>query len=179
MKLDKLKEKNYKDISSLISGIVFFIIGSIIFANPNNLVTYIAYIIGGILLVISLIKIGTYYYKKGKEQEPSIKDLAIGLIAFILGLALIIFSSTVEALIRIIIGAWILFNGITLLINSIKGAKSNSNSSKTLIVLSGFMIVCGIYMILASNLALQMIGLCIILYSIVEIIGYIYYTQNN
>ena len=57
MKLDKLKEKNYKDISSLISAIVFFIIGSVIFANPNNLVTYIAYIIGGILLVISLIKI--------------------------------------------------------------------------------------------------------------------------
>jgi len=179
MKLDKLKEKNYKDISSLISAIIFFIIGSIIFANPNNLVTYIAYIIGGILLVISLVKIGTYYYKKGKEQDASIKELSIGLIAFILGLALIIFSSTIEALIRIIIGAWILFNGITLLINSIKGAKNKSNSSKTLIVLSGFMIVCGIYMILVSNLAFKMIGLCIILYSIVEIIGYIYYSQNN
>ena len=76
-------------------------------------------------------------------------------------------------------GAWILFNGITLLINSIKGIKNKSNSSKTLIILSGFMIICGIYMILVSNLAFQMIGLCIILYSIVEIIGYIYYTQNN
>lgn len=179
MKLDKLKEKNYKDVSSLISGIIFFIIGSVIFANPDNLVTYIAYVIGGILLVISLIKIGVYNYKKGKDQSPSIKDLGIGLIAFILGLLLVIFSSAVEALIRIIMGAWILFNGITLLINSIKGAKSNSNSSKTLIVLSAFMIICGIYMILVSNLAFKMIGLCIILYSIVEIIGYIYYTQNN
>ena len=179
MKLDKLKEKNYKDISSLISGIIFFIMGSVIFANPNNLVKYIAYVVGGLLLVISLIKIGVYNYKKGKEQDPSIKDLGIGLLAFVLGITLVIFSSTVEALIRIIMGAWILFNGITLLINSIKGLKNKSNSSKTLIVLSGFMIICGIYMILVSNLAFKTIGLCIILYSIVEIIGYIYYTQNN
>ena len=179
MKLDKLKEKNYSNISSLISAIIFFIIGSVIFANPDNLITFVAYILGGILMIIALIKTGTYYYKKGKEQDASIKDLSIGLIAFILGMVLIIFSSTVEALIRIVIGAWILFNGITLLINSIKELKNKSNSAKILIILSAIMIIFGIYMILVSNLAFKMIGLCIILYSIVEIIGYIYYTQNN
>ncbi len=179
MKLDRFKEKNYSNISSLITAIIFFIIGSIIFTNPNGVVKFIAYVLGGIFSIIGLIKVLVYYYKKEKQKEASIKDLSIGTIAFILGLILIIFSSAVEALIRIIMGAWILFNGINLLVNSIKSAKSNANSSKILIVLASLMILGGIYMLLSNNLLFQMIGLCIMIYSIIEIIGYIYYTQNN
>lgn len=179
MKLDKFKEKGYSHITSLISAIFFFIIGSIIFTNPNGTVKFIAYVLGGCFAIVGLFKILVYYFRKKKEKEVFLKDLSIGIIAFILGLILIIFSNTVEALIRIIMGAWILFNGINLLVNSIRGAKSKANSSKILIVLSSIMIIGGIYMILSNNLIFQMIGLCIMLYSVIEIVGYIYYSQNN
>lgn len=179
MKLNKFKEKNYSNISSLITAIVFFIVGSIIFTNPDSVIKFIAYVLGGIFSIIGLIKITIYYYKLDKHKEASVKDLTIGAITFILGLVLIIFSSAIEALIRIIMGAWILFNGINLLINSIKGIKNNSNSSQTLIVLSILMIICGMYMLLNTNIIFKMIGLYIMIYSIIEIIGYIYYTQNN
>lgn len=179
MKLDKFKEKGYSNITSLISAIFFFIIGSIIFTNPNGTIKFIAYALGGCFSIIGLFKILVYYFKKKKEKEVFIKDLTIGIIALSFGLILIISSNTVEVLIRIIMGAWILFNGINLLINSIKGIKNKSNSSKTLIILSSLMIIGGIYMILSTNLVFQMIGLCIMLYSVIEIIGYIYYAQNN
>lgn len=179
MKLEIFKEKNYSNISSLISAIIFFIIGSIIFTNPNSTVKFIAYVLGGCFAIIGLFKIISYYLGKKKEKEVYIKDLSIGIIAFGAGLVLIIFSNTVEALIRIIMGAWILFNGINLLINSIKGAKNKANSSTILIILSIIMMLGGIYMILKNNLVFQIIGLCIMIYSIVEIIGYIYYSQNN
>lgn len=179
MKLDKLKEKSYSNITSLISAIIFFIIGSIIFTNPNSTVKFIAYVLGGCFSLVGLFKIISYYKGKKKEKEVYIKDLSIGIIAFSAGLILIIFSNTVEALIRIIMGAWILFNGINLLINSIRSAKVKDKSSIILIILSSLMIIGGIYMILKSNLVFQMIGLCIIIYSIIEIIGYIYYSQNN
>jgi len=179
MKLDTFKEKNYSNVSSLITAIIFFIVGSIIFTNPNSVVKFIAYVLGGIFSIIGLIKILVYYYKKEKHQEIFIKDLIVGIIALILGIILIIFSSAIEALIRIIMGAWILFNGINLLTNCIRGIKNNSNSSKILIVLASLMIIGGVYMLLSSNLVFQMIGLCIMAYSIIEIIGYIYYTQNN
>jgi len=179
MNLDKFREKGYSNITSLISAIFFFIIGSIIFTNPNGTVKFIAYVLGGCFTVIGLFKIAVYYFRKKREKEVFFKDLSIGIVALIAGLVLLIFSSTVEALIRIIMGAWILFNGINLLINSIKGVKSKANSSKILIILSGLMIVGGIYMILNHNLILKMIGLCIIFYSVIEIVGYIYYSQNN
>lgn len=179
MNLDKFREKGYSNITSLISAILFFIIGSIIFTNPNGTVKFIAYVLGGCFSIIGLFKILVYYYRKKKEKEVFFKDLAIGICALIAGLILIIFSTTVETLIRIIMGAWILFNGINLLINSIKGAKTKANSSKILIVLSSLMILGGIYMILSTNLVFQMIGLCIIIYSVIEIAGYIYYSQNN
>lgn len=179
LKLDKFKEKNYSNISSLITAIIFFIIGSIIFTNPDNVIKFIAYVLGGLFSIIGLINITVYYYKKDKQKDASIKDLTIGTIAFILGLVLIIFSSTIEALIRIIMGAWILFNGINLLVNSIKIAKNNTNSSQTLIVLSILMIICGLYLLLKTNIVFKMLGLYIMIYSTLEIVGYIHYTQNN
>lgn len=179
MKLDKLKEKNYSNITSLISAIIFFIIGSIIFTNPNSTIKVIAYVLGGCFSLIGLFKILSYYIGKKKEKEVYLKDLSIGIIALTAGIILIIFSNTIEAIIRIIMGAWILFNGINLLINSIKDTKSKSNSALILIILSIIMIIGGIYMILKSNLVFQMIGLCIMIYSVIEIIGYIYYSQNN
>lgn len=179
MKLDTLKEKNYSNVTSLISAIILFIVGSIIFTKPNEVIKFIAYVLGGIFSLIGIFKTGFYYYKKEKNKNPSIKDLTIGGIALILGFILIIFSSAIEALIRIIMGAWILFNGINLLINSIKEIKNNNPSSKTLTTLSILMILVGIYMLLKTNLIFQSIGLYIMVYSIIEIIGYIYYKQNN
>jgi len=179
MNLDKFREKGYSNITSLISAILFFIIGSIIFTNPNDTVKFIAYVLGGCFSIIGLFKIIVYYFRKKREKEVFLRDLSIGIVAFVSGLTLIIFSNTVETLIRIIMGAWILFNGVNLLINSIKGVKTKANSSRILIVLSSLMIIGGIYMILKSNLVFQMIGLCIMIYSIIEIIGYIYYSQNN
>lgn len=179
MNLDKFKNKGYSNITSLISAIFFFIIGSIIFTNPNGTVKFIAYVLGGCFSIFGLFKIIVYYFNKKKEKDVFIKDLIIGIVALIMGLILIFFSTAIEAVIRITTGAWILFNGINLLINSIKGVKTKANSSIILIVLSSLMIIGGIYMILSNNLVFQMLGLCIIIYSIIEIIGYIYYSQNN
>jgi uncharacterized membrane protein HdeD (DUF308 family) len=179
MNLDKFREKGYANITSLICAIFFFIIGSIIFTNPNGTVKFISYVLGGCFSIIGTFKIAVYFYKKKKEKEAFIKDAIVGGAALIIGVMLIIFSSTIEAVIRITMGAWILFNVINLLINSIKGVKTKANSSKILIILSSLMVLGGIYMILSNNLVFQMIGLCIIIYSVIEIVGYIYYSQNN
>lgn len=179
MELNKLKDKNYSNVTSLISAIIFFIIGSVIFTNPNSTVKFIAYVLGGCFIVVGLFKIISYSIARKKEQEVFIRDLSIGIVALISGLILVIFSNAVEVLIRILTGAWILFNGINLLVNSIKGKKNNDKSYGALIFLSVLMIAGGIYMILRNNLVFQMIGLCIMIYSIIEIIGYIYYSQNN
>ncbi|MBQ7137045.1 MAG: DUF308 domain-containing protein [Bacilli bacterium] len=179
MNLDKFREKGYSNITSLISAIFFFIIGSIIFTNPNGTIKLIAYVLGSGFTIIGTFKTIVFYIRKKKEKETHFKDLCIGITAFVAGIILLVFSGTVEVLIRIIMGAWILFNGVHLLINSIKGVKSKANSSKILIILSSIMILGGIYMILSTNLVFQMIGLCIMVYSVVEIIGYIYYSQNN
>ncbi len=176
---DNLKNKNYANVSTLISAIFFFIIGSIIFTNPNGTVKFIAYVLGGLFIIVGLFKIIAYYRSKKKNLEVNLRDVSVGIVALICGLILVIFSSAVEALIRIIMGAWILFNGINLLTNSIKALKNKDTSSKLLIVLSILMIIAGIYMILRNNLMFQMIGLFIIIYSVIEVIGYIYYVGKN
>ncbi len=177
--VDSIKNKNYSNISTLITAIIFFIIGSIIFTNPNNTVKFIAYVLGGSFAIIGVFKLISYYIAKKKEKEVSIRDLSIGIIALVCGIILIAFSNTIELLIRIIMGAWILFNGINLLTNTIKLLKSNDNSAKVLLILAILMIIGGLYMILKNNLVFQMIGLFIMLYSLIEIVGYIYYVGKN
>ncbi len=179
MKLDSIKNKNYSNISTLISAIIFFIIGSIIFSNPNSTVKFISYVLGGSFSIVGLFKIISYYLGKKKEKGVSIKDLSIGIIAFICGLVLIIFSNAIEVLTRVIMGAWILFNGINLLTSSLKVIKSQDNSPKVLLVLAIVMIIGGLYMILRNNLVFQMIGLFIMIYALIEIIGYIYFVGKN
>lgn len=179
MEIDKFGNKNYSKVSSLISAIVLFIIGSIIFTNPNGTIKFVANILGIAFIILGLFKIFINYKNKGNEGTHSIKDLSIGVISLVAGLLLVIFSSTVEALIRVIVGAFILFNGINLLTSAIRGLKNKVKSSKVLLTLSILMIIGGIYMILKSNIMFSMIGLFIMIYSVIEIIGYICYTQSN
>ncbi len=177
--VDSIKNKNYSNISTLISAIIFFIIGSVIFTNPNNTVIFVAYVLGGSFVIIGLFKIIAYVMAKKKEKETYIKDISIGIIALVCGLIFIIFSNTIELLTRIIMGAWILFNGINLLANSIRLLRSKDNSAKVLLVLAILMIISGLYMILKNNLLFQFIGLFIMIYALMEIIGYICFVGRS
>ena len=51
------KSNNY----SLVSGIIFFVLGIILFTKPDVFIKAISYVFGGILILIGLYKILNYY----------------------------------------------------------------------------------------------------------------------
>ena len=96
----------------------------------------------------------------------------MGIILTIIGLVFILIADVIEALVRLIIGGWILFTGINRLISSLQLPKKNNQFIVRLIL--SFLIICiGLYTILESNLAFKTIGIVLMIYSIIEIIGYI------
>ena len=168
----KTSIKNYSSIISLINSIIFFILGAVIFTKPEIIILFISYVIGGIIIIIGLFKCIKNYLDIKKDNTISSREMVMGIILTIIGLVFILIADVIEALVRLIIGGWILFTGINRLISSLQLPKKNNQFIFRLIL--SFLIICiGLYTILESNLAFKTIGIVLMIYSIIEIIGYI------
>ena len=143
--------KIMKQPSNLISSLLFLIVGLILFLNPNGIVAFISYIFGIIMITIGVVKIIEAVKAKDDINHDSV--LTFGIICVVIGFILIICSSIIELVFRIFIGAWILKIWISLLVVSI------------------ILILIGLYVILKSNLVFSSIGLVLIIYSIISLIG--------
>lgn len=164
--------KSNLNIMSLISSIIFFILGAVIFTKPETIILFISYVIGGIFIIVGIFKCIKNYLDIKKDNNISSKEMVIGILLVIIGLVLIILAGVIEALVRLIIGGWILFSGINRLINSLQLPKKN-NQFIIYLILSLLIIGAGLYTILESNLAFKTIGIVLMVYSLIEIIGYI------
>ena len=122
----ELKVKSYSSQSSLISSIIFFIIGAILFSNADRVIEIISIAIGLILATTGIISLVIYYFKLKKNNHSETGSLTLGIITIILAIIFIFFSSLVEQFIRFIIGGWILFSGIIRLINALSSGKRNT-----------------------------------------------------
>lgn len=174
----KTKIKNYSNTLSLIYSILYFILGAIIFTKPEIIILFISYVIGGIFIIIGIFKCIKNYLDIKKDNNISSKEMITGIILVILGSVFILLAGVIEALVRLIIGGWILFSGINRLINSLN-IKNKTKTKIIYIILSFIIIGVGLYTILESNLAFKTIGLLLIIYSIIEIIGYIFNKKDH
>lgn len=174
----KIGIKSYSSIISLIYSIIFFILGAIIFTRPEIIILFISYVIGGIIIIIGLFKCIKNYLDIKKDNTISSREMISGIVLIIIGLVFILLAGVIEALVRLVIGGWILFSGINRLINSLEIPKKNSQFIIRLI-LSFLLIGVGLYTILESNLAFKTIGLVLMVYSIIEILGYIFNKKNS
>ncbi len=174
--MKKITVINYSNENSLISSIIFMIFGIILFTNPGGILRFISYIMGSILIIIGILNI-LEYKKTLKNLNIELKSkLFVSIFLIILGAIIIIFSSLIETTIRLILGAWIIYSGIIRLIDALN-YKTNKISNIVRIIISILLIICGFYVAM-THLFYETIGLFIILYSVLDIIGYIFYKKR-
>ena len=167
MKLDIVyNEKNTN--TSLFSAIVIFIVGALIFTNPEAVVKFASYVIGALFLIYGLYMI--YNYSKSKQNL----SLVSAVLSFIVAIVFIFLAGVIEHALRYLIGAWILFNGVTKLVATLTYNDRKDNRFVTNLIISILLIILGFYIILVSNLVLSTIGILIMIYAGIEIVGYIF-----
>ena len=98
--------------SSLITSVIFAIIGSILIAKPEGTVKIASYIIGIIFIFAGIYKIFNYLREKENTELLYHYNVAYGVIAIILGLITMFYSTQIVALFRILIGIWIIYSSI-------------------------------------------------------------------
>ncbi len=175
----EIKIKSYSSQSSLLSSILFFILGAILFTSADKVMSTISIIIGVILATSSVISLVFYFFQAKKGFGFARKgNLIFGVLTLILAIIFIFFSNIVEQFIRFIVGAWILFTGVIRLINALS-MNSKSNKFISLLLVSVLLIIVGVYTILVGDVILSTIGIIMMIYAAIEIVGYILYSKDT
>lgn len=174
--MDKIIKNNA--IANLFISIIFIIIGIILVTNPSGVLNVISYIIGGALFFFGGMQIYSYF-KGGNARNSFINMLLLtGIFSIAMGLVIIVFSSVFEALIRIIIGFIIIYNGVIKLKTSIDMKYANIKEWIYMLCISIIVILCGIYILITNGIIFITIGVVTIVYGILDLIQNIMYIKN-
>lgn len=165
--------ENKIELNNLIYALLFLAFGIVLLTSTEDLISITSKFIGGAIVIAGIVKTLLYVYRKGKLGNYSISELLIGLLLMCFGLLLIIVSSALSFAIRTIIGLWIVFAGVNRIIFSIS-VKSYDNKGFLVYLLTALLMI-GLGVLIISGIIDQLIGLLIIIYSVMEIVNYIYF----
>lgn len=173
--LEKVLKKT--GVTSLVTSIIFAILGIILIANPEGTIKFIAIILGVLFGLVGLYKIVNYIENKGKYDFYN-NDIAYGVIAIVLGIVTICYSTQIGAIFRIIIGLWIVYSAILRINLSIKLKTIASNVWIYSLIIALIMAFCGIFIICNSGAVIVTLGIVVVIYSVLDAIESIMFLNN-
>lgn len=164
-------------ISNLVYSLLFLVLGIILLTSTEDLITIVSRVIGAVLCIIGLVNSISYIYMKGKLGQYNVGKLIVGLAFISFGILLILFSSALSFAIRTIVGVWIIFSAINRVIFAFSVKLIDKKGFLVYLITALVMFVLGA--ILIAGIFDELIGLLIIIYSIIEIVNYVYYKIKN
>lgn len=167
----EIKINSYSSQSSLISSLLCFIIGGILYAYAEVVLNFTSIAIGVVLSIVGVFSLITFYmdYKKGEIKKGK---LLTGILTIIIAIVFLVFQNLVETLLGLTVGGWVLFVGVLRLISALRLEFKTKKFFINLII-SLLLIILGIYTIANGGLLLEGAGILMMISSGVEIIGYI------
>lgn len=167
-----------KDSFSLISAILFLILGVMLISNPDWVVKFITYILGAIVIILGGIKLFTYFKNK-KQNIEDYNNLVLGGTFIVIGIIIMFCSSIIAFVIRLFMGGWLIFNGVSKLMLALQLKTLNVETWYIPLITSIIMIICGLYTIIVTNIIGVAGGIILVIYSISEIVQYITVPKNK
>ena len=176
--MDPIKDLLKKSgMSNILISIIFGLFGVILCVFHEGAVKLISCLIGLLFLMIGVARLVNYVKGRGRGEHLNF-DLFCGLIATLAGIIAnemgshlkVTYTDAIGAILRIIVGTWIVYSGITRAYLSLKIKGFNSSIWIFSLVLSILMIIFGIYIMLNSGAIITLIGSLMIAYAIIDII---------
>lgn len=163
---------------SLLSSIVFLLLGIILVNHPEDTIKVVSYILGGLLIAFGIIRLFTYFSSRDKFQYYDF-NLMLGSLSFLVGLVIIVFGSSIASIFGIILGLWIVLSSINRINLSFKLKDSGIKYWYISLVISLLILICGLYVVFSPELILVTLGTILIIYSIMDIIQSIIFILNT
>ena len=174
----KIQLKTTEMGESILSAIIFLILGIFLITNPTGWVQWIVGIVGTVITLVGIFRLLLYY--KSKEGEK--KEVLTGGVLIILGMAMIIcaiaFMDKVTDALRITLAIYLLYCGIFRLVYAFK----TKGNKKPYFINALIIIGLGVLLILLPGLIdapLIIIGVLLTIYAITEIVGFVLGRKNG
>lgn len=163
--------------TSIITSLIFGIIGLVMIYNPDTTMKFISTLIGIFFIVIGVIKVINYFISRGNSTLFT-NDIAWGSIAVIIGLVTMVYSSTIESIFRIMIGVWIIYSGFTRFTVSFRLKNVNDRLWALVLTLAVLMIVGGLYVTFYPGALVVTLGVIIFIYAVIDLIESFIFMRN-
>ena len=158
-----LKKSSWTDI---VVSLIFILFGIFLIARPEAIVSVISFILGGIAIVIGVLRAIDYF--SGDKSNNYL--LAVAVVSIIAGIVIIFCSDIILSIFRIIIAIWIIYSGIMNLQTTIVWKEFKSRLWLLSVILSLITIIAGIFILVNTGAILQTVGVIILVYGIINII---------
>ena len=165
-------------VTSILTSIIFAILGIIMIANPVETIEIVAAILGITIIVIGAEKIISYFVLKG-NQDFFNYELIYGIISILFGILIMAYSSTFAAIVRIVIGIWIAYTGLMKINISLKLKSAGIKSWAVVLTVSTISLLAGILLMFSNTSSIVVItAVVMIVYAITDIIDEFIFIKN-
>jgi len=161
------KDKEYNDNKSLLTPILYLVIGFVLIFKSDEAIELFFYIIGIVIIIYGIKALINYFKTKDNLPFKNI-NLSIAVISFVIGLLLILLAGVLNLSIRYLIGFFLIFMGVSRLITELSYGKFFRLSVISNVVL----IILGVYSVFVSHAVLVIIGVLLILNATILLIEY-------
>ncbi len=164
-------------IISIITSIIFAILGFIMIKNPEGTINVISKVIGLIILLIGIEKIINYLLFNGNGDLFNY-DLIYGIIAIIIGVLIMVYSSVFANIVGIVIGIWIAYEAAIKMLLSLKLKNAGVSSWLVMLALSAITLLAGVFIVFNQSSIIVATGIVMIIYAVIDIIDEIIFIHN-
>ena len=162
---------------SIISSIVYIILGIIIFKNPETMLHSISIAIALLAIIYGLIMT---IINMSKIEDST--NLTFGILLIVVGISLLIYPNSLSILISLIIGIWFISSSVSRLRLAAMIKDTDEFNWKIILIISIITLLIGISFVftpLASAIALARItGVLMIIYSVCDISEIVFIKKN-
>lgn len=152
--MEIIKPKGEKqDNKSLVTPVMYFVLGIMLAFFSNQVVQMFFYIVGVIVIIYGIKAFLDYYRNKDSVQHKNI-NLSIAIVSILIGILLMVLSNVLEASIRYVLGFFLIFMGVTRLLTQYSFGDYKSIATLSNITL----VIMGIYSIFVSNAIFVIVG---------------------
>lgn len=171
---DLLKKSGWMSIAE---SLVFAILGIILIWQKDAIMSMIAYILGVVFILLGIIKVINYVQTKSKSDLYNY-ELVYGIMAVIIGIVIMVYSSTISKIFGIIIGMWIVYSSVVRASSALKLKQIKSNIWIYSLVIAVIMLICGLVVIFNTGAIPATIGAIMITYAVLDIIENVIFINN-
>jgi len=163
---------------SLLSSVIFLILGVILVNHPEDTIKVVSYILGSLFLVFGAFRLYTYFTSRDKFLYYDL-NLMLGTLCFVIGIVIIVFGSSIASIFGIILGLWIILNSVNRINLSLKLKDSNVKYWYLSLIFALIILICGFYVVFTPEIILVTLGTILVVYSITDIIQNILFIVNT